>query len=1032
MKTIYKKLLFLLLFLPLGVLAQGTLNGTVLDKVSKLPLPGVNVVVQGSTNGASTDFDGKYKLSNVKKGDKIVFSYIGYKDSVVTYDGGAQLTVNLNEDISALQEVVVIGYGTAKKKDATGSVSLITAKDFNKGAILSADQLLAGKAAGVRITNAGGSPDSAPNIRIRGGASLSASNNPLIIIDGVPIGDLNPAGVSNPFTLINPNDIESFSILKDASATAIYGVRASNGVIIITTKKGSTGAPQFNFSSNVSVGYVTKRLDVQDGVEFTRFIQTYHPNFTNLLGIDDPTTTTVDDPNTPQIEGRIVYDTDWQKTILRTAFTSDNYFSARANLYKSIPFRASIGYTKSEGLVKTSDYQRFSYSFKLTPKLLHDDLKVDINAKGTYSDKNAIDEGASLGGALSMDPTKPVYDVTGENRFGGYYQSHKIIAGTKPQDQLQGAYNPLAMLEQRSRPERVLRFLGNAEFEYKLPFLRDLRAILNLGLDASESRIREVFAENALQTYTFSSGTDPATNYLFNPGVSYLENQTSTNKTMDAYLAYNKNLTGFFTRVDAQAGYSYQNFVTDGNKVEFENNATTGIRQVKVDLQFPNRRYYLPLNLQAYFARANFDIMNKYLFTATFRADASSLFQEDKRWGYFPAVGAAWKLKEESFLKNSNVIRDLKLRAGWGKTGQANIANVDGVGYFPSRPLFTIGSSNGQYLPGLNTYTAKAFDADITWEKTTTINLGLDFEIGKTGIFGGSFDYYQRKTNDLLSVVPNAPGQNTSGTEFIKNVGSIEGNGFELNLNLKAIATDNFGVNLSGNIAYNYNTVSDLKGNVFVQDHNSGLVGTGVFLANNAVGEQPYSAWVYQQIYDANGQPVVGAYADVNNDGIINDKDKHYVALRPNWTYGFSTSVTYKNFDLTANFRGQIGGQIYKFKTLSNGSVSGSVSQSGNSLNNTLNFYDGTASALFNDYNGKATFSDYLLEDASFLRCDNIALSYKVGNFTKGSSLRLTGSVNNVFIVTKYSGQDPESFESIDRNFYPRPVTYTFGLSLDF
>ena len=684
MKTIYKKLLFLLLFLPLGVVAQNTLSGTVLDKVSKQPIPGVNVVIKGTTNGTSTDIDGKYKILNVKKGDKVVFSYIGYKDSVISYDGQPQLTVSMQEAASDLQEVIVVGYGTAKKKDATGSVSLITAKDFNKGAIISTDQLLAGKAAGVRITNDGGSPDSPPNIRIRGGASLSASNNPLIIIDGVPIGDLNPAGVANPFSLINPNDVESFSILKDASATAIYGVRASNGVIIITTKKGTAGgAAQFSYSSNISVGYTGKTLNVMDGPEFTKFIQQYHPDKTNLLGIDDPNSTAVDNPNTPEIEGRILYDTNWQKYVSRVAVSSDNYFSVRANLYKKIPIRASIGYTKNEGVIKTSDYQRFSYSFKMTPKLLDDNLKVDINAKGTYSDKNSIDQDGVLGGALSMDPTKPVFGSSYNNKFAGYYQQTLATSPTDPlksQEQFVGATNPLALLEQRTHPERVIRFLGNVEFDYKLPFLKDLRAIVNLGLDASESRIRETFSDNALATYRFNTTGSFPDNYVFNPGLNYLENQTSTNKTMDAYLAYNKNMTGFITRFDAQGGYSYQDFKTDGNKDQYQYDTTTGIRVVSPNKNNPTNRYYLPINLQAYFARANVDLLNKYLFTATFRADASSLFQKNKRWGYFPAVGAAWKIKEESFLKNSTVFQDLKVRVGWGKTGQANIANVENIG----------------------------------------------------------------------------------------------------------------------------------------------------------------------------------------------------------------------------------------------------------------------------------------------------------------------------------------------------------------
>ncbi|MBS1535911.1 MAG: TonB-dependent receptor [Bacteroidetes bacterium] len=1051
MKTIYTKLLFFMLLLPLSVFAQSTLEGVVTDKVSKQPMPGVNVTVQGTQNGTQTDFDGKYKLVKIKAGDKINFSYIGYKSQTVTYNGLGDLNVAIEEESNQLQEVVVqVGYGTAKKKDATGSVALVTSKDFNKGAIVSTDQLLAGKAAGVRITNDGGSPDSAPNIRIRGGGSLNASNNPLIVIDGVPISDLNPAGVSNPFTLVNPSDVESFSILKDASATAIYGVRASNGVILITTKKGTSGAPQFSYSATVSVSKVTKMLDVMNASDFTRFVrnQKYVPlvikedgstfSYTNYLGIDDPTTDIQDDLDTPQIEGRILYNTNWQKEIMRTAISTDHTFSVRANLYKKVPFRFSLGYNNTQGVVKTSDYQRFSYSFKLTPKFLNDDLKVDINAKGTYSDKNAIDENGSIGNTLSMDPTKPIYGTPLGDRFGGYYQAtyedfkNKGTASQTSTYKLSGAYNPVALLNQRRRPERVTRFLGNAEFDYKMWFLKDLRAVVNLGLDASISRIAEIYSDRALATYQNLYVADPnsPSSYVFNPGLNYGENQTNTNKTMDAYFVYTKNLTGFVTRIDAQAGYSYQNFISEGNKQQFIYDSATGLRTPEVDSENRDRSYYNPLNLQAFFGRANIDFRNRYLLTATFRADGTSLFLPNKRWGYFPAIGLAWKVKEESFLKDVDFVQDFKLRASWGKTGQAGI--TDAVGYFPTRPFFEIGTNTGQYLPGYTTYTARPYNPDITWEKTTTYNLGLDFEIFKRGILSGSVDVFKRKTDDLLATVPVLPGQSTASSEFISNVGSIEGEGFETALNVKIFQKEKFTWAIGGNIAYSYNTVKSLEGVSQVQDKGSGLNQTGVYLAQSAVGHQPYSAWVYEQVYDANGQPIVGAYVDRNNDGKITNDDRYYAAIRPNWTFGFNTTVTVGDFDFAANFRGQIGGQIYNLKTLTNGSLSSVTPQTPGYLNNVLDFYSGAANPLFKDFLGNATFSDYLLQDATFLRCDNISAGYKIKKFVEKSTLRISASVNNVFILTKYTGQDPENFNGIDRTFYPRPRTFTLGVNLDF
>ncbi|CAM2910376.1 iron complex outermembrane recepter protein [Flavobacterium succinicans] len=1026
MKTIYKKLLFLLLLLPFSMLAQNAVTGTVLEKGTGQPIPGANVNVQGTTNGVSTDFDGKYKLSNVKKGDKIVFSFIGLRNVTVTYDGQATLNVSLDEDANELKEVVVqVGYGSVKKKDATGSVAILGAKDFNKGAIVSVDQLLSGKAAGVRITNNGGQPDSAPNIRIRGGASLSASNDPLIIIDGVPISNENPAGVSNPLSLVNPNDVESFSILKDASATAIYGVRASNGVIIITTKKGTSGAPQFNYSSNVSVGQVGKKINVMNSSDFVRFIQEYHPTRTNDLGIDDPSNTLVDDPTTPEIEGRIIADTNWQDQVYRTAISTDHNFSARANLYNRIPFRASVGYNKTQGLVKNNDFERYSYSLKMTPKFLDDNLKVDFNAKGTITTKNSVDDGGAIGGAVAMDPTKPIYDSN--SIFGGFYQNTRLNSG---RNQLEGATNPLALLEQRTRPEKAIRFLGNIEFDYKMPFLKDLRAIVNLGLDASEARIREVYSDNAIATYRFNQGKDPLTNYVFNPGENYLENQTSTNQTMDAYLAYNKSLTGFVTKLDIQGGYTYQNFKIDGNKDIYQYNIDSGLREIRFDVNNPSNRYYNPLNLQAYFARANFDILDKYLFTATFRADGSSLFQKDQRWGYFPAVGAAWKIKDEAFIKDSEFFQNLKLRLGWGKTGQQNITGS--VGYFPSSPFFEIGDPNSQYLPGYPTYSAKAFNPDVTWEKTDNYNIGLDFELFKSGLLSGAVDFYKRNTNDLLAVVPVPSGQGLTST-FIDNVGSIESKGFEANVDVKAVQTEDFSFTIGGNIAYNYSEVTSLKGITQVQASESGLpTGTGLFLANHAVGQQPYSAWVFQQIYDESGKPIPGAFRDLNGDNKIDNEDRYYKALRPNWTYGFTTNFNYKNWDLVANFRGQIGGQVYNSRLVTTGFTDRATQGTTSALNNVLNFYDGSADPLYQNFNGNDTFSDYLLEDATFLRLDNVTLGYKFNKFVRSSSLRVYGSVNNVFVLTKYSGQDPENFNAIDNNFYPRPRTYTFGVSLDF
>ncbi len=1025
MKTFLNSFMLLLFLFPSILLAQTTVSGTVTDQANASPLPGVNILIKGTTTGATTDFDGNYTIT-AKSGDIIVFSYVGFKTQEITFNGQSKLDITLVEDTAQLDEIVLIGYGSVKKEDATGSVDVVSQKDFNKGAIISTDQLLNGKAAGVRITNSGGSPDSAPNIRIRGGASLNAQNNPLIVIDGVPIGNDNPAGVSNPLSLVNPNDIESFSILKDASATAIYGSRASNGVIIITTKKGTSGEAKYNFSTDFTTSKPGDGLDMMTSSEYVRFIQEYHPTYVSSLGV--PTGSVVTNETVAQtLNGRTIYDTDWRDAVFRTAHTYNTNFSARANLFGNIPFRASFGHVNAEGVVKKDDYERLTASFKLTPTLFNDNLKVDLNAKTIYARKNAIDANGALQGALVFDPTKPVFNNAPNNRFGGYY-TNTTVDGNRLL--LDGQYNPLALLEQRERPERVYRFLGNVELDYKMPFLPELRAVVNLGVDASKSNIEEIFANNALVTYRFNnSNSDINTNYVFNPGVNFKENQRITNTTFDAYGQYTKAFdSGILNKFDIQAGYSYQNFKNDGNQERFEYDTETGLRIPTINPDNRNNRYYNVLNLQSFFGRANIDLANKYLFTFTMRADGSSLFTPENRWGYFPAVGVAWKIKEETFLKNVEIVNNLKVRLGYGKTGQQDITGT--VGYYPSIPLFVAGSSNSQYLPGSSLYSAQPFNPNLTWEKTTTYNLGLDFDFFKNSFLSGSFDIYRRDTNDLLANVPVPPGQAFSNT-FIDNVGETESKGFELNLNFKPIQTDNFGLSISTNLSYNITEVTNLD-NIELLQAGGRLRGTGAFLLFNAVGEQPNSAYVFKQVYDVSGNPIPNAFVDLNGDNIINNDDRYFEQIAPNWTYGFGLNLDYKNWDLSASFRGQIGGSTYNFNKLNYGFTDSALPANNTSISNVLNFYDGAANPVFSNVIGNIQFSDYFLEDATFLRCDNIALGHRFNKLLKKGTVRLYASVTNPFIVTDYSGQDPENFGGIDGNFYPRPTAYTFGINLDF
>lgn len=928
-----------------------------------------------------------------------------------------------------IEQVVLIGYGKQKKSDLTGSITSVTSKDFNQGAIVSADQLIQGKAPGVRITNDGGSPDSNPNIRIRGGASLGASNSPLLVIDGVPLDTNNSAGSGNPLNLINPNDIESFSILKDASATAIYGNRASNGVIIITTKRGG-GKLKVSLNTNVSVGTVARKIDVMNGSEFASYINQYFPQYNYRLGvggrIDDPLTT---DINESLIPGKI-YDTDWQDAVYRTSVSSDNNLSLSGSLFNKIPTRLSLGYNRTEGVVKTSDYERYSVGLNLSPTFFDKHLKIDINLKGLYSDFNSVDVGGAIGGAVNMDPTKPIYlnqtNLTGDpySRFAGYYQNVALVGS---QYQIIGQTNPLAILMQRTAPQKIHKFLGNTEFNYKFHFLPDLRAVVNLGIEASESNLKTVFADNALATYKNPTGTSAPNDFVFSPGVDYAEKQTIVNQTLDSYLVYEKNYSGFLSHFLIQGGYSYQNFKNDGHKDNYQYDNATGLRIPLLGSSLnPNNRYYNSLNLQSYFGRANIDFYDKYLFTVTFRADASSLFQKNQRWGYFPSVGFAWKANKDFFAESGNV-RDLKLRLGWGKTGNASITNS--VGFYPSSALFSIGATNAQYFPGQTTYSALPFNPNVTWETTETVNGGVDFAFFRQDRVSGSIDVYQRKTKDLLAVVPLPPGQGLT-SNFIDNIGSLENKGVEMNLNVIPIKTEDFTLNLFGNFAYNDAKITDLENVSTIVDSGSTLpVGTGVNLAYNTVGQAPYSAWVFQQVYDSNNKPIADVYVDRNGDGVINNSDRYYKQMRPNWTYGFGTSLNYKNWDLSAAFRGQIGGEVYNTRKIAQGFINYAVPQNSLNLNNVL---ASTAYSTITQLTDNTYYSDYFLEDATFLKLDNITVGYLIKNMFNNTNVRVYGSVNNVYTWTNYTGQDPENFNGIDNNFYPRPRTYTLGFNFNF
>lgn len=987
------KRLFMMLALPLVLISQLALAqerlvaGKVTDSKDGRAIAGVSVLVKGTKIGTQTATDGTFKLNAPSSATTLVVSYIGYTLQEVAITN-SDINVLLTATVTPLNDVVVVAYGTRRKSDLTGSVTAISAKDFQKGNIASSEQLLQGKVAGLQITSGGGSAGGGSKIRIRGGASLNASNDPLIVIDGVPVESNGIAGSANYLNTINPNDIESMSVLKDASATALYGSRASNGVLIITTKKGIAGKVKFNFNTQASAGVVADYVDVLSANQLKNIITddaaaTGNNTYKDLLG----------DANT-----------DWQKEIYQTAGAYDNNISASGSITKKLPFRLSVGYLNQGGVLKTNKFDRLSSALNLSPKFFNDHLLVNLNIKASKTSNRFANEGA-IGSAVSFDPTQPVY---AENKYGGYYEW--LQADSKPIDL--ATRNPLGLLYIRDNTSDVNRIIGNIQLDYKLHFLPDLHVLVNLGID------------NASGSGDDNTDSTAATNYKTAGYFAHYE-QKKKNTLADISLFYTKDLKGINSKFDLLVGHSYQDFVT-----EVKNFAAFGQDGDTIPNSTPIYATDKPeYRLESYFTRLNFTVANKYLLTASLRRDASSKFSKENRVGYFPSFAAAWKLKEE-FFKGVNFINDLKLRLGWGITGQQ-----DGIGYYSYLPRYTRSTNAGaQYQFGDAFYSylrPEGYDANLKWETTTTSNVGLDFTFLNNRI-SGSADYYFKKTKDLLSSVPVAPGANFVNLLTV-NVGNMEVQGFEFTLNTTPVRNANFTWDLGFNYTYNKSKITNLLQN---QDPNfkgidvSGIGGgTGNNIGKFAVGYAPYIFNVYKQIYDKTGRPIEGLYEDINRDGIVNDNDRYYYKKpAPDVLLGINTQVTYKQFSIGLSAHGYFGNYLYNNYNSNAGVI--------RAIKNPLTFI-GNASVnyLETGFQNNQYLSDYYIENASFLRLDNINLGYNVGKvFNDKARMRIAASVQNVAVFTKYKGLDPEnaSDSGVDGNIYPRPRTYSIGVNLDF
>jgi iron complex outermembrane receptor protein len=937
----------------------------------------------GTTQGTITDFDGNFQLSVSANATQISVSYVGYKSQTVKIPATGKVTVKMALDATMLQETVVIGYGVQRKSDLTGSVSNVSSKDFNQGVVSSPEQLINGKVSGVQIVNGGGSPSAGSTIRIRGGASLNASNDPLIVLDGVPMevgGSVSGSG--NFLSLINPNDIESMTILKDASSTAIYGSRASNGVIIITTKKGAESKkPKISFSTTDAFQTKTKTADMISRDEMYNLVNTY--------GTDRQKSLLNDNVNT-----------DWNDQIFKTAFSTDNNLGIAGKAGKFMPYRVSLGYSNQDGILKTDNVTRYTGSVSLTPTLFDDHLKLNINAKGTYSDNTFANTNAIWGGA-THNPCAPIY--SGSDAFLGYYEA--ADANGVPITGATG--NPVGLINNYHSTSDVYRFIGSFDADYSMHFLPELHAHLTLGYDWSKGTGNIYVSKDAYQYYNTGGR-----NYSYGP-------QRNNNKLLTFYLNYNKYFDKIKSNIDVTAGYDYQ-FWKYTNAAYTEWNDMTPAEQQSASAADDQRHVLL-----SYYGRLNYSYDSRYMLSVSMRRDGSSRFSEDNRWGTFPSVALAWRASEENFFEALKpTFSTLKLRASYGVTGQQ-----DGIANYSYIPLYTLSQSGAYYMFGgtpIATYRPAAYNSSLKWETTKAWNFGFDF-----GLFGdritGSAEYYTRKTEDLLATVPVAAGTNFN-KEMLSNVGNISSKGVEISLSATPIQTKDWTWDVSANATYQDNKITNLRLNELSESPNTP---TGAIESHYvqvlSEGYAPYSYYVYKQIYDeTTGKPIEGLYADLNGDGKVDSNDLyHYHSPAPDWILGFSTSLRYKKLTLSTSLRANLGNYLYNGMAMNTGAWE-TMSYNDYQLNRLNSSY------LKTGFQVRQHESDLYVENASFLKMDNLQLSYDFGQVTKWLHLNASIMVQNVFTITNYTGVDPENQSGIDMTVYPRPRVYSLTIGLDF
>lgn len=989
--------LLCMLLMSITAMAQSkyTVTGTIIDQASE-PMIGVTITEKGTNNGTLTDVNGKFTLNVSSPEAMINLRFVGYL--TVDYRADSPLwqsPVQMTEEAQNIEGVVVIGYGTTSKKDATGSVAVMKVDDVNKGVVTTPQDLLKGKVAGVVVTSNSGQPGAGASIRIRGGSSLRASNDPLIVIDGVPLDNTGISGMSDPLAALNPNDIESFSILKDASATAIYGSRASNGVIIVTTKKGKSGGVKLNYSGNVQINTVPKYNAVMGTEEYREFVK-------EQFGEKSMAYTGLGKENT-----------DWQREVLRTSVSTDHNISL-SGATENMPYRVSVGFTDDNGIIKRSNFQRTSVSVGLKPTFLDNHLTLDINAQGTYVVNNFVNGGA-VAAAAAFDPTRPVMFPSDSYKIPFQY-GRGYFMFLSPNSGLPinvAPKNPVDMVMTPIDKSKVYRSIGSAKLDYKIHGFEDLVATVNVGYDVASSKGNRYTPDGATITW----GGD-------GQGSTGTYDQTKVNTLLDAYLTYNSSWESM-SKLSIMAGYSWQRSFNMGHSYSSNNYYEEGNKNPEKILE--NKRYATENLLVSYFGRVNYTLNNKYILTGTLRYDGSSRFAPDNRWGLFPSAAFAWKISDENFLKNSNTISDLKLRLGYGVTGQQDIVGNN----YPYMPQYTYSQPQYDYWMGngfVQTLRPDGYDPNIKWETTETYNIGLDYGFAQDRIWG-SIDLYYRKTNDLINSIPVPAGTNLTN-EITTNIGNLENRGIEFSINALAIDKEDvkWEINLNA-------TLSDTKITKLLasEDPNYRGVevggisgGTGNKVQVHSVGYSPYTFLLYEQVYNKAGRPLEGVYVDQNGDGVINDEDRVRRGSNQAPLYlGFSTRFTYKNWDLGLNAHANVGNYVYNNRASDGEAINGMYISTG--------YWSNVMQSARNSLFRTAQYqSDYYLENASFLRLDNITLAYTFKEIFKSKiDARVSFVVNNVAVWTKYSGLDPECF-GIDNSAYPRPRTYMMALNLKF